>query len=69
MPGDRVGDALAASEAGGQELELLRRNVYYSLSWNPSNETTAWLRELERREERRLGRLIAGRRPGRPPGH
>jgi len=36
---------------------LLRRNVYYSLSWNPSRETTAWLRELEQREERRLGRL------------
>src|SRR5919197_2142045 len=33
---------------------LLRRNVYYSLSWNPSSETTAWLRELEQREERRL---------------
>jgi transcriptional regulator with XRE-family HTH domain len=36
---------------------LLRRNVYYSLSWHPSSETTAWLRELERREARRLGRL------------
>jgi hypothetical protein len=36
---------------------LLRRNVYYSLSWNPSSETTAWLRELEQREERRLGRF------------
>ena len=36
---------------------LLRRNVYYSLSWNPSSETTAWLRELEQREERRLGRV------------
>jgi transcriptional regulator with XRE-family HTH domain len=36
---------------------LLRRNVYYSLSWNQSNETTAWLRELEQREARRLGRF------------
>ena len=37
---------------------LLRRNIYYSLSWNPSNETTAWLRELEQREaRRRLGRF------------
>jgi transcriptional regulator with XRE-family HTH domain len=36
---------------------LLRRNVYYSLSWNPGSETTAWLRELEQREERRLGRF------------
>jgi transcriptional regulator with XRE-family HTH domain len=36
---------------------LLRRNIYYSLSWNPSNETTAWLRELEQREVRRLGRF------------
>jgi transcriptional regulator with XRE-family HTH domain len=36
---------------------LLRRNVYYSLSWNPSSETTAWLRESEQREARRLGRL------------
>jgi len=34
---------------------LLRRNVYYSLSWNPSGEATAWLRELEQCEERRLG--------------
>jgi hypothetical protein len=31
--------------------------VYYSLSWNPSSETAAWLRELEQREQRRLGRL------------
>jgi transcriptional regulator with XRE-family HTH domain len=38
---------------------LLRRNVYYSLSWNPSSETAAWLRELEQREQRRLGRLDA----------
>jgi len=36
---------------------LLRRNVYYSLSWNQSSETTAWLRELEQREARRLGRF------------
>jgi transcriptional regulator with XRE-family HTH domain len=36
---------------------LLRRNVYDSLSWNPSSETTAWLRELEQGEARRLGRL------------
>jgi transcriptional regulator with XRE-family HTH domain len=36
---------------------LLRRNVYYSLSWNPGSETTAWLRELEQREERRVGRF------------
>jgi transcriptional regulator with XRE-family HTH domain len=36
---------------------LLRRNVYYSLSWNPSSETTAWLCELEQRETRRLGRF------------
>jgi transcriptional regulator with XRE-family HTH domain len=36
---------------------LLRRNVYYSLSWNPSSETAAWLRELEQREEHRLGRF------------
>jgi hypothetical protein len=31
--------------------------VYYSLSWNPSSETAAWLRELEQREQRRLGRF------------
>jgi transcriptional regulator with XRE-family HTH domain len=36
---------------------LLRRNVYYSLSWYPSSEATAWLSELEQREARRLGRL------------
>ena len=36
---------------------LLRRNVYYSLSWNQSSETTVWLRELEQREARRLGRF------------
>jgi hypothetical protein len=36
---------------------LLRRNLYYSLAWHPSSETTAWLRELERRQARRLGRL------------
>jgi transcriptional regulator with XRE-family HTH domain len=36
---------------------LLRRNVYYSLSWNPGSETAAWLRELEQREQRRLGRF------------
>ena len=41
-------------ETGGT---LLRRNVYYSLSWNQSSETTAWLRELEQREVRRLGRF------------
>ena len=35
---------------------LLRRNVYYSLSWNPSSEATAWLSELEQHEARRLGR-------------
>src|SRR5918994_1726240 len=43
-----------ADEARGT---LLRRNVYYSLSWHSSRETTAWLRELERREARRVGRL------------
>ena len=42
------------NEASGM---LLRRNVYYSLSWNPDNEATAWLGELEHRGERRLGRL------------
>jgi hypothetical protein len=42
------------NEASGM---LLRRNVYYSLSWNPDNEATAWLDELEHRGERRLGRL------------
>jgi transcriptional regulator with XRE-family HTH domain len=42
------------NEASGM---LLRRNVYYSLSWNPSSEATVWLGELEQREERRLGRL------------
>ena len=36
---------------------LLRRNVYYSLSWNQSSETTVWLRELEQREAGRLGRF------------
>jgi transcriptional regulator with XRE-family HTH domain len=36
---------------------LLRRNVYYSLSWNPSDEAGAWLSELEQREVRRVGRL------------
>jgi transcriptional regulator with XRE-family HTH domain len=36
---------------------LLRRNVYYSLSWHPSGEAAAWLRELEQREARRLDRL------------
>ena len=41
-------------EASGM---LLRRNVYYSLSWNPDSEATAWLGELEHRGERRLGRL------------
>jgi transcriptional regulator with XRE-family HTH domain len=46
----------------GRELDetsgtLLRGNVYYSLSWNPSSETAAWLRELEQREQRRLGRF------------
>jgi transcriptional regulator with XRE-family HTH domain len=41
-------------ETGGT---LLRRNIYYSLSWNQSNETTAWLRELEQREAGRLGRF------------
>ena len=41
-------------ETGGT---LLRRNVYYSLSWNQSNETMAWLRELEQREAGRLGRF------------
>jgi transcriptional regulator with XRE-family HTH domain len=43
-----------ADEARGT---LLRRNVYYSLSWHPSSETTAWLGELERHEARRLGRF------------
>jgi hypothetical protein len=42
-----------ADEASGT---LLRRNVYYSLSWHPSSETTTWLGELERREAQRLGR-------------
>jgi transcriptional regulator with XRE-family HTH domain len=36
---------------------LLRRNVYYSLSWSPSSEATAWLRELEQGEARQLGRF------------
>jgi transcriptional regulator with XRE-family HTH domain len=36
---------------------LLRRNVYYSLSWNPSNDASVWLSELELREARRLGRF------------
>jgi transcriptional regulator with XRE-family HTH domain len=41
-------------EAGGT---LLRRNVYYPLSWHPSSDTAAWLQEMKQREERRLGRL------------
>jgi transcriptional regulator with XRE-family HTH domain len=54
--------ATAERSHTGRELDdtsgtLLRRNVYYSLSWNPSSETTAWLRELEQREARRLGRF------------
>jgi transcriptional regulator with XRE-family HTH domain len=36
---------------------LLRRNVYYPLSWHPSSDTAVWLQEMKRREERRLGRL------------
>jgi transcriptional regulator with XRE-family HTH domain len=35
---------------------LLRRNIYYSLSWNPDSEASAWLREVEQHEARRLGR-------------
>jgi transcriptional regulator with XRE-family HTH domain len=35
---------------------LLRRNVYYPLSWHPSSDTAAWLQEMEQREERRLAR-------------
>jgi transcriptional regulator with XRE-family HTH domain len=36
---------------------LLRRNVYYPLSWHPSSDTAAWLEEMKLREERRLGRM------------
>jgi transcriptional regulator with XRE-family HTH domain len=36
---------------------LLRRNVYYPLSWHPSSDTAAWLEEMKQREERRLGRM------------
>jgi transcriptional regulator with XRE-family HTH domain len=38
---------------------LLRRNVYYPLSWHRSADTAAWLEEMKQREERRLGRLDA----------
>jgi hypothetical protein len=36
---------------------LLRRNVYYPLSWHRSSDTAAWLEEMKQREEHRLGRL------------
>ena len=36
---------------------LLRRNIYYPLSWHSSTDTVAWLQEMKQREERRLGRL------------
>jgi transcriptional regulator with XRE-family HTH domain len=36
---------------------LLRRNIYYPLSWHRSGDTAAWLEEMKQREERRLGRL------------
>lgn len=49
--------SLSDHELNDASGTLLRRNVYYSLSWNPSGETTAWLRELEQREEHRLGRF------------
>src|SRR4029453_10435231 len=52
-----VDQSLADRDLDEASGTLLRRNVYYSLSWNPSSETAAWLRELEQREERRLGRF------------
>jgi transcriptional regulator with XRE-family HTH domain len=36
---------------------LLRRNVYYPLSWHRSSDTAAWLEEMKQWEEGRLGRL------------
>jgi transcriptional regulator with XRE-family HTH domain len=52
--------AVAEHSLGDRRLNetrgtLLRRNVYYSLSWNPNSEATAWLSELEQHEARRLG--------------
>src|SRR4029453_19226617 len=52
-----VDQSLADRDLDEASGTLLRRNAYYLLSWNPSSETTAWLRELEQREERRLGRF------------
>jgi hypothetical protein len=54
---ETVEQSLADPDLDEASGTLLRRNAYYLLSWNPSSETTAWLRELERREERRLGRF------------
>jgi transcriptional regulator with XRE-family HTH domain len=48
--------SLSDRRLGEARGTLLRRNVYYSLSWNPSSEATAWLSELEQHEVRRLGR-------------
>jgi transcriptional regulator with XRE-family HTH domain len=52
-----VDQSLADRDLDEASGTLLRRNAYYLLSWNPSSETTAWLRELEQHEERRLGRF------------
>jgi transcriptional regulator with XRE-family HTH domain len=49
--------SLSDRRLGEAKGTLLRRNVYYSLSWHPSSEATAWLSDLERREARRLDRL------------
>jgi transcriptional regulator with XRE-family HTH domain len=52
-----VDESLADRDLDEASGTLLRRNAYYLMSWNPSSETTTWLRELEQREERRLGRF------------
>jgi len=49
--------SLADRELDEASGTLLRRNVYYPLSWHRSSDTAAWLEEMKKREERRLGRL------------
>jgi transcriptional regulator with XRE-family HTH domain len=49
--------SLADRELDEASGTLLRRNVYYPLSWHPSSDTAAWLEVMKQREERRLGRL------------
>ncbi|MDP8927049.1 MAG: helix-turn-helix domain-containing protein, partial [Actinomycetota bacterium] len=49
--------SLVSGHANGTNGALLRRQAYYLSAWNTNADTRTWLRDMERREQLRIGRL------------